>query len=200
MTEYENHDVVEFTVEGKTITGVVMTADDESAKLRVRKNAVETTTETETVWVEGNTAYVAPDELSKVGSPDTDSLHPEDYRVDEHVDRLEADEEGDETDPESERDEPVPVGQVEALANDLERWADNEDPNGDPDSFEYGKECAFRRAAREIRDRMLTEDDRPPMNSTTNCPQCRSENVTKHNENRHAADMECDHCEYRWAA
>jgi hypothetical protein len=68
-------------------------------------------------------------------------------------------------DPNAETDAELPtvaLGKVEALAEDLERWADDADPEGSPESFGYGKECAYREAAREIRDRLLGETTELP--------------------------------------
>lgn len=44
---------------------------------------------------------------------------------------------------------------VEELVDDLKEWADEEDHEGSPESFGYGKETAFRKAAREIEGRLL---------------------------------------------
>lgn len=120
MTELEPHDVVEIEVNGETHTGVVRNADDDSVKIELERHAVSETVDTEDLWAEDDTAYVVPELVTFVGRPDTETLHPQNYSVEQHVERLETEDEDDEeTEDETTTDE---TGEEIETAEDVEEF------------------------------------------------------------------------------
>lgn len=99
-SELSPHDVARALIDGRTVTAVVRNVDDDSVTVELETGHGldfgehdDGETFVETGRGEGGTAYVAHERVSLVGTPDTESLHPGDFRVDEHVDRLPEDDE-----------------------------------------------------------------------------------------------------------
>ena len=84
----ETHDVVDVNIDGETHTGVVEMVEDYGVQVALRRNAVEGEVDTGDVWASGNKAMATLDNISNVRSVKSDDLHPMNFHVDTHVERL----------------------------------------------------------------------------------------------------------------
>jgi len=84
----EAHDVVDVDIDGETHTGVVEVVEDWGVKVNLQRNAVAQKVDTGDVWAYDDTAKVTLDNISNVRSVKTSDLHPMDFTVDTHTERL----------------------------------------------------------------------------------------------------------------
>jgi len=84
----EAHDVADVCIGGVTYTGVVEVVEDWGVKVNLPRNTIAEKINTEDVWAYDDAAKVTLDNISNVRSVKTDDLHPMNFRVDAHTERL----------------------------------------------------------------------------------------------------------------
>lgn len=88
--ELKTHDVVEVTIDGITERGVIDQTEDPAGfcSLVLPYGHDLPWKETDTLYVDGREVIIANDEVEFIGHPDTNSIHPLNYELKAHLDRL----------------------------------------------------------------------------------------------------------------